>query len=86
MIAPFAFEDDSIWAGRPFSRLRIRERQHEVLPPPDPRLNRPVGHWLGLEYLPGPHALLASLDDGIWLLKLTSAPAIIHEREKAPPL
>ncbi len=86
MIAPFAFEDDSIWAGRAFSRLRIRERQHEVLPPPDPRLNRPVGHWLGLEYLSDPHALLASLDDGIWLLKLTSEPAIIHEREKAPPL
>ena len=86
MIAPFAFEDDSIWAGRAFSRLRIRERQHEVLPPPDPRLNRPVGHWLDLEYLPDPDALLASLDDGIWLLKLTSEPAIIHEREKAPPL
>ena len=84
MIAPFAFEDGTIWSGRPFSRLKIRERRHEVLPPPDPRLNRPVGNWHGLEYLPDQHALLASRDDGVWLLKLSSAPANIHVSEKEP--
>ena len=72
MIAPFAFEHDTIWSGRPFSRLQIRERQHEVLPPPDPRLNRPAGNWLGLDVLPDKQALLASLDSGVWLLKLKS--------------
>ena len=72
MIAPFAFENDTIWSGRPFSRLQIRERQHEVLPPPDPRLNRPAGNWLGLDVLPDKQALLASLDSGVWLLKLKS--------------
>ncbi len=84
MIAPFAFEDGSIWAGRPFSRLHIRERRHEVLPPPDPRLNRPVGNWHGLEYLPDQHAMLASLDDGVWLLELSSATTNNPVREKEP--
>lgn len=70
MIAPFAFEDGTIWSGRPFSRLHIPERRHEVLSPPDPRLNRSTGNWHSLEYVPDQHALLASMTDQIWLLKL----------------
>jgi hypothetical protein len=84
MIAPFAFEDSTIWSGRPFSRLHIPERRHEVLPPPDPRLNRPAGKWHGLEYLPDQHALLASLNDGVWLLKLSSTTTDVHASEKEP--
>ena len=83
MIAPFAFENDAIWSGRPFSRLRIQERRHEVLPPPDPRLNRPVGRWHGMEYLPDSHALLASMDNGVWLLKLKPNDAAACRNQEA---
>ena len=84
MIAPFAFEDSTIWSGRPFSRLKIRERRHEVLPSPDPRLSRATGSWHSLDYLPDPHALLASRVDAVWLLKLPSAATDDHESEKEP--
>lgn len=70
MIAPFAFENETIWSGRPFSRLRIPGRQHEVLNPPDPSLSRLTGHWHSLDYIPDEHALLVSMTDKIWLLKL----------------
>lgn len=83
MIAPFAFENDTIWSGRPFSRLRIQERRHEVLPPPDPRLNRPAGRWHGMEYLPDSHALLASMDNGVWLLKLIPNDAAACRNQEA---
>ena len=83
MIAPFAFENDAIWSGRPFIRLRIQERRHEVLPLPDPRLNRPAGRWHGMEYLPDSHALLASMDNGVWLLKLKPNDAAACRNQEA---
>lgn len=86
MIAPFAFENDTIWSGRPFSRLRVRERRLDVLPPPDARLSRPSGRWHGMDYLPDQNALLASLDNGIWLLKLKPRGAAVRGNpEEAAP-
>jgi|GEM_PF-3966838 hypothetical protein len=86
MIAPFAFENDTIWSGRPFSRLRVQKRRHDVLPPPDPRLKRPSGRWHGMDYLPDQNALLASLDNGVWLLKLKPRGAAVRENpEEAAP-
>ena len=86
MIAPFAFDNDTIWSGRPFSRLRVRERRHDVLPPPDARLSRPSGRWHGMDYLPDQNALLASLDNGIWLLKLKPRGAAVRGNpEEAAP-
>jgi len=70
MVAPFAFENSAIWSGQPFSRLFIGESRHEVLALPDPRMSRNLAYWHRLEYLPDPHALLASMVDAIWLLKL----------------
>lgn len=70
MVEPFAFENETIWSGRPFSRIHIREHQHEVLNPPEPRLSQLTGHWHGLDYLPDQHALLVSMTDKIWLQKL----------------
>ena len=86
MIAPFAFDNDTIWSGRPFSRLRVQARRHDVLPPPDPRLNPPTGRWYTLDYLPEQNALLASLNNGIWLLKLnTNETETGRQQEEAMP-
>ena len=84
MIAPFAFEDGTIWSGRPFSRVHVRERRHETLPPPDPRLSRATGSWHSLDYLPDPHALLASKVDAVWLLKLPPAAPDDHDTDQEP--
>ncbi len=86
MIAPFAFENGTIWSGRPFSRLRVRECQHEVLAAPDPSLRRPTGHWHGLEYLPDQPALLVSMTDKIWLLKLNPDNTVVGgDKEEVVP-
>ena len=82
MIAPFAFEDGTLWSGRPFSRLNIPERRQEVLSPPDPRLNRPTGSWHSLEFIPDQQALLASMTDQIWLLRLLREVAEVTEKEQ----
>lgn len=82
MIAPFAIENETIWSGRPFSRLQIQESRHEVLTPPAPDLNRVTGDWHSFNYLQEEHALLVSMTDKIWLLKLTPAGSAIHENEQ----
>lgn len=85
MIAPFAFDNGCIWSGQPFSRLCIRERSHEVLKPPDPRLSRIPAYWHGLDYIPEHHALLASMVDTVWRLTLLPEEAGPDDKQEVAP-